>query len=954
MGFIVKKGFCLAILLMTLVNTMTHSIAAISGTKSNSTGTASCNGANDECLINDMDSEFLMDSEINRRLLTASATQNTYNRNQPSANCGRDNIVVNCGSPGTTKAFDHRQWIGDIGSEFTPMEQPNKSSITREASYQGSFTDTVPFLTARISHSQFTYTFSVTAGQKFIRLYFFPTSYDGFNQSDAFFSVKAGPYTLLNNFSALLTAQSLGRESFFREFCVNVEEESQILTLTFTPSTSTSNDAYAFINGIEIVSMPTYLYYTPPEDVGLPLIGIQSWFDITNKTALELLYRLNVGGSFISPMVDTGMFRSWYDDNNYVIQNRGVLPVNTTIPINYKKTKPYTAPDGVYRTARSMGTNKTINNGYNLTWMLPVDSGFDYLVRLHFCEFQPEITKVGDRVFQIFIKNHTADAFFDIIYFSGGHGIPMFKDYVVRMEREGSEDWRDLFISLHPAAEKFTGHSDAILNGLELFKLSNHEDNLAGPNPIPLAVPPPSQPPATSLKNSKPKTIFSIIVSVSLLGVLIVLCLLFYVVFWRRRAAKDYGSNYGRSRWWLDPYKAKSTRTNASSLPEELCRQFSIAEIRAATNNFDKENIIGVGGFGSVYIGYIDGGDTEVAIKRLSPGSKQGAHEFKTEIEMLSQLRYLHLVSLIGYSNNEHEMILVYDYMKNGTLREHLYGTDNDPLSWKQRLQICIGGARGLHYLHTGAKQTIIHRDVKSTNILLDEKWIAKISDFGLSKMGHTSIPNTAISTAVKGTFGYLDPEYFRRQQLTEKSDVYSFGVVLLEVLCARRALDYKLGVNKASLTHWVKICIRKRTLDQIIDPFLLGRIAPECLRKFVEIAQNCLLDQGIERPSMGDVVGSLEFALQLQEAAEAAKQDIRDVDGFDIENIYPEVALGAVVNTAHSNVLSCDSGHLLDSKNDGLMTETMTNTLSSSCFYDTVVSSGDDLEIVMTNLNQL
>ncbi|KAA8547899.1 hypothetical protein F0562_004328 [Nyssa sinensis] len=891
-----------------------------------------------------------MDSEINQRLLGPSGgtdpkiTLKAKDRNNSAVDYGR----------GTTEAFDQRQWIGDIDSEFTPTQQTNKSSITREASYQHTFTDTVPYLTARLSHSQFTYKFFVTAGQKFIRLHFCPTnSYEGFNQSNAFFSVKSGPYTLLNNFSALLTAQSLDRKSFFREFCVNVEEDNQTLSLTFTPSTNNSNDAYAFINGIEIVSMPTYLYYTPPKDRGLPLIGIQSRFDITNKTALELLYRLNVGGNLISPMEDTGMFRSWYDDNNYVIQNRGVLPVNTTIPINYEETEPYTAPDGVYRTARSMGTNKTINNGYNLTWMLPVDSGFNYLVRLHFCEFQPEITKVQDRVFQIFIKNQTAEPLFDIIYLSGGHGVPMFRDYVVRMEREGTENWRDLFISLHPAPEKFTRHSDAILNGLELFKLSNHEDNLAGPNPIPLAVPPPSQPPTTSLKNSKPKTIISIIVSVSVMGVLIVLCLVFYVVFWRRRAAKDYGSSYGRSWWWLDPYKAKSTRTNASSLPEELCRQFSITEIRAATNNFDKENIIGVGGFGSVYRGYIDGGDTEVAIKRLSPGSKQGAHEFKTEIEMLSQLRYLHLVSLIGYCNNEREMILVYDYMKNGTLREHLYGTDNDPLSWKQRLQICIGGARGLHYLHTGANHTIIHRDVKSTNILLDEKWIAKISDFGLSKMGHTSIPNTAVNTEVKGTFGYLDPEYYRRQQLTEKSDVYSFGVVLVEVLCAKRAVDYKLGVDKASLAHWFKSCIRKRTLDQIIDPFLLGRIAPECLRKFVEIAQNCLLDQGIERPSMGDVVGSLEFALQLQEAAEAAKQDIGDVDGFDIEDIYPEVALGAVVNTVHSNMLSCDSGHLLDSRSDGLRTDTMTNTLSSFCFSNTVASGGD-LEIVTTNLNQL
>ncbi|KAM0955361.1 hypothetical protein ACFX2A_024256 [Malus domestica] len=753
-----------------------------------------------------------------------------------------EQIELQCGSSGTEVSQDSKYSGGDIDTIFFPFEAAGNKSIFKEAP-SPPYSGEVSYSTARLSRFEFTYTFPISSGPKFIRLYFYPASYaPNFGRSQALFSVKAGGFTLLHDFNASVTADASGSDTIYKEFCLHTES-GQNLNITFTPSKA-SPDAYAFINFIEINSMPPYLYYTSPQSPdGVAYVGSENTIRIENNTALEMVYRINIGDERqIYSYLDTGLYRKWDSlelEFNYLddlSRKYSVLPLNNSVQLNFSEIPEYSAPKEVYQTGRSMGMNKTINKSYNLTWEFPVDSMFAYLVRLHFCEFDDVVT-VGDRVFNIYIANQSAEKMADIIEWSGGNGRPVYRDYVVFMSGNPAIPKKvNLFLALEASKKDWlTNYNDAILSGLEMFKLSANQ-NLAGPNPDP--------PPEPSTRSRTPLLATVIGVASGILG----LSVLGFLVFRRRQKVKYTASD------------------GSSSLPPHLCRCFSLSEIKVATQNFSQTFIVGVGGFGHVYKGRIDGGATPVAIKRLKPESSQGACEFKTEIELLSLLRHRHLVSLIGYCTDNNEMILVYDYMARGTLADHLYHTDNPPLSWGQRLQICIGAARGLRYLHREAQGTIIHRDVKSTNILLDEKWVAKVSDFGLSKMGTTTMSKTHISTAVKGSFGYLDPEYYRRQQLTVKSDVYSFGVVLCEVLCARPAVVHAAETKQMNLAEWTKRCHCDGELGQIIDPNMKGKIETDCLNKFVEIAMSCINDSGIERPSMDDVVRGLEFALQLHQ----------------------------------------------------------------------------------------
>ncbi|KAK2366026.1 receptor protein kinase FERONIA [Trifolium repens] len=377
---------------------------------------------------------------------------------------------------------------------------------------------------------------------------------------------------------------------------------------------------------------------------------------------------------------------------------------------NITVTPDYVAPKELFKSSRDLGTNSTLNQLLNLTWEFPVDPDFTYLIRLHFCELDPRITQAGDRVFIIYLQGQMALEQADVMKWTiNQKGVAVQRNYAISIPKSNNNKKVNLSLQMH-GDSRHTIYSDPFLNGLEIFKISdNNLKNLAGPNPDPVQNPNNPSLVQKIKKSTSATTLISVVLG-AVFGVVLVLIVVFFAV---------------RRKWEMKGEKATTTKessnTQNSSLPPALCRSFSLLEICTATKNFDVCLIIGVGGFGHVYKGYIDNDSTPVAIKRLKSGSQQGEKEFINEIDMLSKLRHRHLVSLIGYCNENNEMIIVYHFMARGTLQDHLYNMENPVLSWKQRLQISIGAARGLHYLHTGVKHTIIHRDVKATNILLDE-----------------------------------------------------------------------------------------------------------------------------------------------------------------------------------------------------------------------------------------
>ncbi|XP_056170424.1 probable serine/threonine-protein kinase PBL25 isoform X1 [Syzygium oleosum] len=289
---------------------------------------------------------------------------------------------------------------------------------------------------------------------------------------------------------------------------------------------------------------------------------------------------------------------------------------------------------------------------------------------------------------------------------------------------------------------------------------------------------------------------------------------------------------------------------------------FTFQELATATENFRQECLIGVGGFGRIYKGRLDKTGQVVAVKQLDRNGLQGNREFLVEVLMLSTLHYENLVDLVGYCAEGEQRLLVFEYMPHGSLEDHLLvlGPNQKPLDWFTRMKIALGVAKGLEYLHDKAKPPVIYRNLKPSNILLDSQFNAKLSDFGLAKLGPVG-DKQHVSTRVVGTYGYCAPEYQSTGQLSVKSDVYSFGIVLLELITGRRAIDITRPTEEQNLVTWAQPVFKDpRRYPELADPLLNSDFPLRGLNQAVAVAAMCLNEEVAVRPLMTDVVTALSY----------------------------------------------------------------------------------------------
>lgn len=772
-----------------------------------------------------------------------------FNRINTSAYSVPDQYFINCGSSGST-TVSSRTFVGDVNPDSFILSTSH-SSIAKSDSAASPL-----YQTARIFRQQSSYDFdSVQNGIYVVRFHFYAFASPD-NLPSARFSVSTSKFSLLSNFS--VQNGSTSKSPLIVEFLISIDVGN--FKIYFTPSGSSS---FAFVNAIEAFLAPDHFIPDSPRPLYITPSGSKGDYNGLLSNALKVVHRINVGGLTVTPDNDT-LGRNWIPDDDYLVLRDAAnnTPFRSERP-NYQPgfATEFDAPDPVYNTAKELNISASQEGvslpaeNFNASWRFSVTGNATFLVRVHFCNV---ISQAGSEIlkFNLYIYSNFSQLIDPRESTTATMtAVPFYIDFVV-----DSDDSGFMNVSIGPRDDS-SDRRTAFLNGVEIMQLVNVSGSGSGSNE----------------SEAGNKHLPAIIGSVAGGVVLIIIAV---VLFWLSLKLRK-GRPVNTRDWQLMDLNAgnsysKSTdrNINGSPLPDlNLGLKMPIGEILYATKNFDEKLIVGEGGFGKVYRGTLRDG-TKVAVKRSEPGRTQGLPEFQTEIMVLTKIRHRHLVSLIGYCDERSEMVLVFEFMERGTLRDHLYtpkeasgrATSESGLSWNRRLQLCIDAAKGLHYLHTGLGGSIIHRDVKSTNILLDEHYVAKVADFGISRLG--PLDQSHVSTEVKGSFGYLDPEYFRCLQLTQKSDVYSFGVVLLEVLCARPPIDNSLPRQQVNLADLGISCLMQGELHKIIDPLLVGKINSNSLRRYGETVEKCLKDSGVDRPNMVDVVWDLEYALQLQDSA--------------------------------------------------------------------------------------
>ncbi|KAK4857676.1 hypothetical protein QYF36_004386 [Acer negundo] len=618
-----------------------------------------------------------------------------------------DWLILDKVSDSSVTTVDGRKWVGDlVTNKNVTLSSVAGVAVNTSTTLSGDSIFKSLYKSARIFADGLNYTFEMVPGNYIVRLHFCPFPFENYNVNESSFSVVANGLKLLSQLSVpgeishknMFLQNSDGNASFslVKEYMLGIHLDMLLIELI------PNKGSFGFINAIEIVPVANELFADAIRKVG----GNDMNFNLSGR-GIETMYRLNVGGPEIKPNQDSDFWRTWEVDSSYMITANAGSEISNTSNITYSSINDsLVAPVFVYETARIMSNNEVLEKRFNMSWKFEVDPDFDYLIRLHFCELVYD--KANQRIFRIYINNRTAANNFDIFAQSGGMNRAYHQDYFDALSSKVDTLW----IQLGPDTAAGASGTDALLNGLEIFKLSRN-GNLAYVEWYDSA--------GRSGGRSKNWILWvgmaAGIASVAILAVIITI--IFYICKNRREKSSDAKNN---SPGWcpLFLHRAKGTgiqNPDGPMAPTRVGKRFMLAEIRAATNNFD---------------------DT----------------------------------------------------------------------------------------------------------------------------MDHTHV-----STAVKGSFGYLDPEYFMRQQLTEKSDVYSFGVVLFEVICARAVINPTLPKDQINLADWAMKWQRQRSLESIIDQHLQGGYCPESLEKYGEIAEKCIDDEGKNRPTMGEVLWHLEYVLQLHEA---------------------------------------------------------------------------------------